>query len=289
MKRILLIAAFVSAVASSYAQLDPSKIKSLSISKTNSNGAITATREIGRSSLECVYKAEYPNVGNGEVRSKEDRMVLQIDGETTKFYSHYDMALDSMRKANPDGLVVNMKNFKQGTKICIYRNWPEAGRTTITDAVLSMYYRVEEDTPVQEWTIGDETREVLGYECRRAECDFRGRHYTAWFAEEIPASVGPWKFGGLPGLIMAVADSEGQYTFEIIGLRSVERPIEYVDRNYVTAAREKYLRQKHLYVNDPLGYGVRQGEMNIELVDGSTYSPEETDMSIVMMETDYKH
>lgn len=61
MKRILSLAvALVAVAASSYAQLDPSKIKSISISKTNSNAAITATREIGRSSLECVYKAEYP-------------------------------------------------------------------------------------------------------------------------------------------------------------------------------------------------------------------------------------
>lgn len=289
MKRILLFAAALAAIDASYAQFDPAKIKSISISKVNSNGAVTATREIGRSSLECVYKAEYPVNGNGEVQSKEDRMILQIDGGRTKFYSHYDFALDSMRKANPDGFVTEMKNFKSGLKSCIYRNWPEDGRMTLTDAVSSMYYRVVEDMPVQEWTIGDETREVLGYECRCAECDFRGRHYVAWFAEDIPASVGPWKLGGLPGLIMAAADSEGQYTFEIIGLRSVERPIEYVDRNYIDTAREKYLRQRHAYVNDPLGYGVRQGEMHIELVDGSEYAPDESDLSIVMMETDYKH
>ena len=159
----------------------------------------------------------------------------------------------------------------------------------LTDAVGSMYYRVEEEIPEQEWTIGDQTREVLGYECRRADCDFRGRRYTAWFAEEIPASVGPWKFGGLPGLIMAVSDSEGEYTYEIIGLQSAERPIEYADRNYINATREKYLRQKHLYVNDPVGYGVRAGDMKIELVDGETYDPEESGTAIEMMETDYKH
>ena len=125
-------------------------------------------------------------------------MILQIDGGVTKFYSHYDFALDSLRKADRDGFITNMNNLKHGTKCCIYRDRPEAGRMILTDAVGSMYYRVEEEIPEQEWTIGDQTREVLGYECRRADCDFRGRRYTAWFAEEIPASVGPWKFGGLP-------------------------------------------------------------------------------------------
>ena len=135
MKRILSLAvALVAVAASSYAQLDPSKIKSISISKTNSNAAITATREIGRSSLECVYKAEYPEKGDGEVRSKEDRMILQIDGGVTKFYSHYDFALDSLRKADRDGFITNMNNLKHGTKCCIYRDRPEAGRMTLTDA-----------------------------------------------------------------------------------------------------------------------------------------------------------
>ena len=57
----------------------------------------------------------------------------------------------------------------------------------------------------------------------------------------------------------------------------------------INATREKYLRQKHLYVNDPVGYGVRSGDMKIELVDGGTYDPEESGTAIEMMETDYKH
>ena len=143
--------------------------------------------------------------------------------------------------------------------------------------------------PQIKWTIGDQTREILGYKCRRADCDLYGRHFTAWFTDEIPVASGPWKLQGLPGLIMAAADDEGLYSFEIIGLRSVERPVEFTDRRYIETTREKYLRQLHRYMNYPMGYLISSGEMIITTHDGSEPSTENTMPEFLMIETGYKH
>ena len=62
----------------------------------------------------------------------------------------------------------------------------------------------------------------MDYECQKAQCYFRGRQWTAWFAPGIPISDGPWKFGGLPGLITEVYDQAKQYYFSIIGLEKVD-------------------------------------------------------------------
>lgn len=35
--------------------------------------------------------------------------------------------------------------------------------------------------------------------------------YTSWYAPEIALNKGPWKFNGLPGLILKVEDSKGDY------------------------------------------------------------------------------
>lgn len=70
----------------------------------------------------------------------------------------------------------------------------------------------------QDWKVGKRTRKIGGYECIRAETTFRGREYIAWFSPEIPFDMGPWKFNGLPGLIMEVGDKDGLVYFKLSDL-----------------------------------------------------------------------
>lgn len=58
------------------------------------------------------------------------------------------------------------------------------------------------------WNIGEERQVMSGYIVTRASTQFRGRSYEAWFAADIPVSSGPWKMGGLPGLILYLEDEE---------------------------------------------------------------------------------
>jgi GLPGLI family protein len=43
------------------------------------------------------------------------------------------------------------------------------------------------------WQISEETKTIKDMVLQKAECDFRGRHYTAWFNPKIPVPDGPWK------------------------------------------------------------------------------------------------
>ena len=51
---------------------------------------------------------------------------------------------------------------------------------------------------------------------RLATSDFRGRRWTAWFATDIPVSDGPWKLGGLPGLILEAYDQGDDYRYTAV-------------------------------------------------------------------------
>ena len=53
-----------------------------------------------------------------------------------------------------------------------------------------------------DWKISEETKTMQDMVLQKAECDFRGRHYIAWFNPKIPIPDGPWKLRGLPGLIL---------------------------------------------------------------------------------------
>lgn len=74
------------------------------------------------------------------------------------------------------------------------------------------YY--QESYPLMKWMLTNDHATMLGYPCQKATCTFRGRSYVAWFAPDIPVHYGPWKFGGLPGLILKVYDVNKLYTFE---------------------------------------------------------------------------
>lgn len=55
-----------------------------------------------------------------------------------------------------------------------------------------------------------------------AKSAFRGRFYEAWFTEEIPYDSGPWKFNGLPGLILEVKSTDGTVSISLKGLKNIE-------------------------------------------------------------------
>ena len=82
-----------------------------------------------------------------------------------------------------------------------------------------------EPLPKQQWTLKDEQQTIHGYRCQKATCHWRGRDYEAWFTTEIPIQRGPWKFGGLPGLILKLNDTQKLYTWEAVSLRSGTFPI----------------------------------------------------------------
>lgn len=58
------------------------------------------------------------------------------------------------------------------------------------------------------WNLKDGTKKIGNFNCQKATITFRGRNYTAWYTNEIPVSFGPWKFQGLPGLILEVYDED---------------------------------------------------------------------------------
>jgi len=76
------------------------------------------------------------------------------------------------------------------------------------------------------WKIQQEKSKLFNYNVQKAETDFGSRKWIAWFTNEIPISDGPYKFFGLPGLILKISDSEENFIFEIKGLTKEQYNIE---------------------------------------------------------------
>lgn len=99
-------------------------------------------------------------------------------------------------------------------------------QTTITEENFfdKVYLTTYKCKPI--WKIQQEKSRLFNYNVQRAETDFGGRKWIAWFTNEVPISDGPYKFYGLPGLILKISDSEENFIFEIKGLTKDQNNIE---------------------------------------------------------------
>ena len=92
------------------------------------------------------------------------------------------------------------------------------------------YY--EEPFSEIDWQIvEDSTKTVLGYQCIMASTDYHGRKWTVWFTPEIPVQDGPWKFCGLPGLILEAAEEKGHHHFTADGIEQSSQSIYPIYNN----------------------------------------------------------
>ena len=222
---------------------------------------------IDRAHMKCLYRYIYTfDTLKNELR--DDLLILQIGKEVSKCYSYYTFQSDSLQRT-PDGAKVWSELFRRAIEkdgiygdfphvrmsTYVYKNYP-TGQMTITDRISSQGYRYADLLHAQIWTMGDSTREVLGYTCQQATADFRGRRWTAWFATDIPVSDGPWKLGGLPGLILEAYDEGQQHVFTAVGLEWVkDEPIIFNrsfkgNRKFEQTNRLEFLRMERRFLMD---------------------------------------
>jgi GLPGLI family protein len=71
--------------------------------------------------------------------------------------------------------------------------------------------------PIQ-WQLIDERKFIDSLECFKATAFFKGREYTAWYCPAIPIPNGPWKLGGLPGLIIEAYENNKDLHFTLTQL-----------------------------------------------------------------------
>lgn len=195
-------------------------------------------------------------------KTYDDLQRLDIGSHFSKYYSYFVYNSDSLvtewGKHNGNAQSIPLRLGEKG-KIpdwseYVYSEYFKCfSSNSLTEySRMPMYLyqensRYTEQLPIQEWEIHEDTIMIIGYCCQKATCTFRGREYTAWFSMDIPISNGPWKFGGLPGLILKVYDMERLFVYECIRIEEQNKnkfPIKlYNDYNkYRKRTRREVLK-----------------------------------------------
>lgn len=157
------------------------------------------------------------------------------------FLSENDIALREWLKANPNKTyypnALNLKGDKkdwwseyQYSQIFVRGN--ELTEWAVMPSAEFVQYRYKEPFPTMQWHLVDEKQTVCGYSCQKATCHWRGRDFIAWFTSAIPMKSGPWKFGGLPGLIMKIHDTKNLYTWEAVAVEKGSFPIYQLEERF---------------------------------------------------------
>jgi GLPGLI family protein len=135
------------------------------------------------------------------------------------------------------------KRYRTRFSYTIYKNFP-VGKMLYRDKVVDNYLQYEEDLNAFNWVISNETSTISDYKVQKASVSYGGRNWIAWYCTDLPFSDGPYKFRGLPGLIVNLYDTKKHYEFELvfIGKPEKETPIELSERGWVTTSRENFLK-----------------------------------------------
>lgn len=197
---------------------------------------------IGVSKFTAIYRYECKTTdANGQPVTDSMYIAVQTaDGITKSFpYEEYDSQKKRISRLADGYLAARMH---MGT---IFTNYPE-GRITTQEMLYPYRYMTDEPLEKQNWTLTDRQDSICGYACQSATTKYHGVTWNVYYTEEVPANIGPWKLGDLPGLITKATDAKGIHTFTLYGFHQEKTPIvftEYVTW-FVPNDHGKFIRQR---------------------------------------------
>jgi GLPGLI family protein len=109
----------------------------------------------------------------------------------------------------------------------IYRD-RENQETIDIITLLEKDYVLKDSIYCQNWKIKNDMKEVAGRICMNASCydSIKGKEVIAWFALDLPISLGPDKYCGLPGLILEINEANGAVVYTATNILLPEEKVE---------------------------------------------------------------
>ncbi|WP_312075254.1 GLPGLI family protein [Chryseobacterium sp.] len=224
-----------------------------------------------------IYEVSYkPDSTATELRKTNYH--LDINPNESFYYERNYFISDSIE------IATGMKVFEKRATDLLSKNLQSSQYTVYSIQNFEVFQL--KDKPKMTWTIEKETKEVSSLRVQKATAKFGGRKWTAWFAKEIPFQEGPYKFHGLPGMIVELYDNKENFHFTLVKSENFKdtQNISFY-KNAKQRGTEiplsKYQSLLMIYYKDPLQF-INRGQLEINennkltLDDGRViYKPEE--------------
>ncbi|MBB6461751.1 GLPGLI family protein [Flammeovirga kamogawensis] len=201
--------------------------------------------------IECYYDLNFKE-STLDSNYKESVFVLLIGkNQISKFTEHAneirDSALDTFGIITKEQGMQGALNFlaslpRSKFKYSIFKS---NGDLEFNDRLFGVNYIYHEKVEnAMQWELHSDKKIIANYRCQKATVNYAGRDYEAWFTMDVPISEGPYKFTGLPGLVIEVYDTNRDYHFMLTYLQKYEhyKPITKPRISASEVTHQKFLK-----------------------------------------------
>lgn len=215
------------------------------------------------------YEYKFIPDSNHKEEVKKEMMLLDIDKKGSNYYSQDKFVADSIGRAELErqlksgggNISVNRREKPGQVSYKVTKEYPDF-KTFLFKNISTDRYKVKEDKK-PEWKILSDKLKIGEYNAQKATTSFGGREWTAWFSTDLPFQDGPYKFYGLPGLIVKVEDATGSHSMTLIGNKTVksvdaEKDMQVPENvkilgfgKEIEVTKDQFKKAWKAYVNDP--------------------------------------
>ncbi len=197
-----------------------------------------------------IYDVEYKKDSTQNITTKENYH-LDIDSKEIKYYPRDFFVGDSLVTNN---LTIPKDSKFNTSSILVHQ--PGKHKYDDYDILDNIVLKLSSEN-TQNWKLTNEKKKVRDLNLQKATTTWGGRNWIAWFTAEIPFQEGPYKFHGLPGLIVELYDDQNNYKFELVKNQKLSKPyvnqyISYFTSQSVAVDYDKYRNAKLKYYDSPI-------------------------------------
>ena len=198
---------------------------------------------------------------------KTEMMFLDTTKDGSKYYSYTVFNSDSIMKVDLEKQLaatgsINVKSDmrKGNVRYSVTKTYPDY-KINLHRRLGMDSYNISDDRKIN-WKISSEKEKIGEWNVQKAEADFAGRHWIAWFSTEIPIQDGPYKFRGLPGLIVKIEDKTGSHKMELKGIKNITGNVDInvFEVKEIAVNSKQFQKVLKEYENDPTK-GIKQIQM----------------------------
>lgn len=197
---------------------------------------------------------------------KSELMNLDVTDSGSKFYSATVYQSDSIMKVDLDkqlaatGMINVKSDMRKGLiRYSVSKKYPKY-EVFLHNRILMDLYKVSEERTI-DWKITSEKLKIGEWNTQKSEADFGGRHWYAWFTTDIPIQDGPYKFHGLPGLIVKLEDQTQSHRFTLQAVKNISSvPEDIFGSKEISVNSKQYNKLLKDNENDPTK-GLKQMQM----------------------------